>query len=104
MSNEPRSNVNIQVPTEFSVVDGTPPLPTTGKAGVSKYSALMETAKKLKPNQQIPVDVGGESAELQKAFVRNLRVAIKRFAPGVGLKVTALGTRQVSIYREAASA
>ena len=98
---ENRQNVNITVPpTEtFEVEEGLPPLATTGRSGQSKYSDLMAKVRELKPNSYLKVPCG--SAE-QKAFIRNLRVAIKRFASGQGLKVTASGADKIAIYREAA--
>jgi len=96
---ERQKNVQITLPdTTFEVEDGLPELPTTGRSGESKYSALMEQARKLKPNSHFKVPVGDPS--LQRAFIRNLRVAIKRFAPKLNLKVTASGSDQVAVYRD----
>lgn len=104
MSNE-RQNVQVQVPQEtFKVEAGLPELPTTGRQGQSKYSSLMEQARALKPGThfKVPVEVpaGSTLQETQRALVRNIRVAIKRFAPKAGLKVTASGSNQVAIYRD----
>lgn len=95
---EDRQNVQVQIPQEtFRVEEGLPELPTTGRQGQSKYTSLMEQAKRLKPGSHFKVPV---AAAEQRALVRNIRVAIKRFAPKSGLKVTASGTDQVAVYRE----
>jgi len=97
---ERQKNVPINVPqdTTFEVEDGLPDLPTTGRSGQSKYAALMEQARKLKPGTHFKVPVGEPA--MQRAFIRNLRVAIKRFAGKLNLKVTASGADQVAVYRD----
>lgn len=95
---ENRHNVQVPIPSgPFPVEEGLPDLPTTGRSGQSKYAKLMEQARALKPNtkMKIPVD-----SALQRATVRNIRVAIKRFAPNLGLKVTTEGDDKVLVYRE----
>ena len=96
---ERQKNVQITIPNmTFKVEDGLPELPTTGRTGESKYSSLIETARGLKPGSHFKVPVSDPT--LQKAFIRNLRVAIKRFAPKLDLKVTASGKDAVSVYKD----
>jgi len=101
---ERQRNVQISVPqdTTFKVEDGLPELPTTGRSGQSKYQSLMDQARKLRPGTKFRVPVGAEDANLQRAFIRNLRVAIKRFAPKLNLKVTAASNDAVWVYRDTA--
>jgi len=104
MTEPTRTNVQIPVPQDdFQVEEGLPNLPTTGRQGQSKYSKLIEQARGLKANQHFKVPTGGVP---RTAFIRNLRVAIKRFASGMNLKVTAVeGTdNQVAVYRAAEGA
>lgn len=101
---ERQKNVQINVPqdTTFKVEDGLPDLPTTGRSGQSKYQSLMDQAKKLRPGTKFRVPVGAADAQLQRAFIRNLRVAIKRFAPKLNLKVTAAEADSIWLYRDVA--
>jgi hypothetical protein len=101
---ERQRNVQITVPQDvtFKVEDGLPELPTTGRSGQSKYQSLMDQAKKLRPGTRFNVPVGAADPQLQRTFIRNLRVAIKRFAPKMNLKVTASGADAVCVYRDTA--
>ena len=101
---ERQRNVQITVPQDitFKVEEGLPELPTTGRSGQSKYQSLMDQAKKLKPGSKFRVPVGAADAQLQRTFIRNLRVAIKRFAPKMNLKVTAAEADSVWVYRDTA--
>jgi len=101
---ERQRNVQINVPqdTTFQVEEGLPDLPTTGRSGQSKYQGLMDQARKLKAGSHFKVPVGASDPDLQRAFIRNLRVAIKRFAPKLNLKVTASGLSDVAVYRDTA--
>jgi hypothetical protein len=100
---ERQKNVQITIPdTTFQVEEGLPELPTTGRSGESKYSSLMEQARKLRPGTKFRVPVGAADPQLQRTFIRNLRVAIKRFAPKLNLKVTAAENDGVWLYRDMA--
>ena len=94
-----QGRANITIPNEtFEVEDGLPELPTGGRSGQSKYSPLVLQAKALKVNSKFKVPTGGVP---HVAFVRNIRLALKK-ASLSGVKVTAIkGEDSVWVYRTA---
>jgi len=99
MNETPNRRANISIPSEtFEVEDGLPDLPSGGRTGQSKYSPLVSQAKALKINQRFKVPTGGVPHD---AFVRNIRLAIKK-ASLAGVKVTAVKDEPaVWVYRSA---
>ena len=98
-SGNEQGRANITIPNEtFEVEEGLPDLPTGGRSGQSKYSPLVLQAKALKVNSKFKVPTGGVP---HVAFVRNIRLALKK-ASLTGVKVTAIkGEDSVWVYRTA---
>lgn len=91
----------------FQIVDGNPPLPVVDQTRRSYYAEMMEAVRLLRPGTHLLVKVNPHSdvspEPMQRALVRNIRVALKRFFPntlGWHPKVMAMSNvNEVSIFR-----